>query len=66
MLKYRLLVVDDEKSQREILAGFLQKEGYAVTLSESGQQALKFFEEKFFLSHYRSCSKITFTFARSA
>lgn|SRR5574341_248237 len=48
MLKYRLLVVDDEKSQREILAGFLQKEGYSVALSESGQQALKLFEEKFY------------------
>ncbi len=48
MLKYRLLVVDDEKSQREILAGFLQKEGYSVALSESGSEALKLFQEKFY------------------
>ncbi len=48
MLKYRLLVVDDEKSQREILAGFLQKEGFSVALAESGDQALKLFEEKFY------------------
>ncbi len=48
MLKYRLLVVDDEKSQREILAGFLQKEGYSVALSESGHEALKLFQEKFY------------------
>src|SRR4030067_1641563 len=48
MLKYRLLVVDDEKSQREILAGFLQKEGFSVALAESGEQALKLFEEKFY------------------
>lgn len=48
MLKFRLLVVDDEKSQREILAGFLQKEGFSVALAESGEQALKLFEEKFY------------------
>lgn len=48
MLKYRLLVVDDEKSQREILAGFLQKEGFSVASAESGEQALKLFEEKFY------------------
>jgi len=48
MLKYRLLVVDDEKSQREILAGFLQKGGFSVALAESGEQALKLFEEKFY------------------
>jgi DNA-binding NtrC family response regulator len=48
MLKLRLLIVEDEKEQREMLAGFLQKEGYQVFTAESGPQALKLFEEKSF------------------
>jgi response regulator RpfG family c-di-GMP phosphodiesterase len=36
----RLLVVDDEKVIREILAEFLQLEGYQVTTCENGQKAL--------------------------
>jgi len=36
----RLLVVDDEKAQRESLAGFLKKIGHDVALADSAQQAL--------------------------
>ena len=36
----RILVVDDEKVIREILAEFLQLEGYQVATCEDGQKAL--------------------------
>ena len=38
--KIRLLVVDDEKNQRELLQGFLEKKGYPVQIADGGQQAL--------------------------
>ncbi len=41
----RLLVVDDEKNQRELLQGFLQKKGYSVQAAESGEQALSWLKE---------------------
>ncbi|MBP6840896.1 MAG: response regulator, partial [Kofleriaceae bacterium] len=36
----RILVVDDEKVIREILAEFLTLEGYAVATVEDGEKAL--------------------------
>ena len=36
----KILIVDDEKSQRDSLAGFLQKLGYQVVTADSGQTAL--------------------------
>ncbi|MBA4394452.1 MAG: two-component system response regulator [Desulfobacca sp.] len=41
----RILVVDDEKNQRELLQGFLQKKGYATQAAESGNQALTWLKE---------------------
>jgi DNA-binding NtrC family response regulator len=41
----RLLVVDDEKNQRELLQGFLQKKGYAVQSAEGGEAALEWLKE---------------------
>jgi DNA-binding NtrC family response regulator len=48
MISYRILIVDDEKSQRDILAGYLDKEGHSVSTAESGFEALKLFEDKYF------------------
>ena len=48
MALYRILVVDDEETQREMLGGFLKKEGYSVSLADSGEEALKFCQDKFF------------------
>ncbi len=36
----RLLVVDDERSMRELLDYMLSREGYAITLAENGRRAL--------------------------
>jgi two-component system NtrC family response regulator len=36
----RILVVDDEPAQRELIGGFLKKQGYAVALAEDGAAAL--------------------------
>ena len=47
-MKYRLLVVDDEDSQREMLAGFLAKQGYQVKTAESGKIALNHCLESYF------------------
>jgi DNA-binding NtrC family response regulator len=45
---YRILVVDDEELQREMLGGFLQKEGFSVSLAGSGETALKLCQDEFF------------------
>ena len=44
----RILVVDDEKYVRELLADFLGSEGYKVTLAENGTEALRLFEQQTF------------------
>jgi len=36
-----ILVVDDEASQRNLLAGFLKKKGYTVTTAASGNEAIE-------------------------
>jgi DNA-binding NtrC family response regulator len=36
----RILVVDDESSQRELIGGFLRKQGHEVFLAGSGAEAL--------------------------
>jgi DNA-binding NtrC family response regulator len=38
MRTYQLLIVDDEKIQRESLKGFLGKKGYQVQIAENGEQ----------------------------
>ncbi len=37
----RILVVDDEDSQRELLSGFLKKRGYDVVSAASGKEAIE-------------------------
>jgi len=37
----RILIVDDEASQRELVAGFLQKQGHEVFLAGGGAEALE-------------------------
>ena len=39
----KILIVDDEKVQREMLKGFLEKKGFEVTTAEDGPQALELF-----------------------
>jgi len=46
MKNYNILIIDDEKSQREILSGFLSKKGYNVYSAESGSQGLKMVKDK--------------------
>jgi len=48
MSRKNILVVDDEKAQREILEMILTTEGYAVTTASSGEAALKFVRERHF------------------
>jgi DNA-binding NtrC family response regulator len=48
MARKSILVVDDEKSQREILEMILSDEGYDVTTASSGEAALKFAKERRF------------------
>src|SRR5690348_4027129 len=48
MARKSILVVDDEKSQREILELILSEEGYDVTTAASGEAALKFARERRF------------------
>ena len=40
MLSYRILIVDDEPSQREMLGGYLTKQGYKVYTTGSGKEGL--------------------------
>src|ERR687883_1563102 len=48
MARKSILVVDDEKSQREILEMILSSEGYDVTPAASGEAALRLAKEKRF------------------
>ncbi|MFH2054736.1 MAG: response regulator, partial [bacterium] len=48
MLSLRVLIVDDEANQREMLAGFLAKQGYQVSAAASGEQALELAQEQSF------------------
>ncbi|MBA3440262.1 MAG: sigma-54-dependent Fis family transcriptional regulator [Pyrinomonadaceae bacterium] len=48
MARKSILVVDDEKSQREILEMILSGEGYDVTTASSGEAALKLQRERRF------------------
>ncbi|MCP4706168.1 MAG: sigma-54-dependent Fis family transcriptional regulator [candidate division Zixibacteria bacterium] len=41
MQKTKLLVVDDEDSQRQMLAGYLEKNGFIIKQAASGEEALK-------------------------
>ncbi len=48
MNKLNILIVEDEKSQREMLCGFLSKEGHAVKEAENGENALIIVKEGHF------------------
>ena len=48
MSRKSILVVDDEKSQREILEMILSGEGYDVTTASSGNAAMKFVADRHF------------------
>ncbi len=48
MSRKSILVVDDEKSQREILEMILSGEGYDVTMASSGEAAMKFVADRHF------------------
>ena len=48
MARKSILVVDDEKNQREILETILAGEGYDVTTASSGEAAMKFVESRRF------------------
>jgi DNA-binding NtrC family response regulator len=48
MARKSILVVDDEKAQREILEIILAEEGYDVTTAASGEAALKFAKDRRF------------------
>ena len=44
----RVLIVDDEKSQREMIGGALEKRGYAITKAGSADEAIAVAEKTFF------------------
>ncbi len=48
MSRKSILVVDDEKGQREILEMILSGEGYDVTMASSGEAAMKFVADRHF------------------
>ncbi len=41
-----ILIVDDEKNQRDILQGFLERQGYAILTASGGKEALSLFESR--------------------
>jgi two-component system NtrC family response regulator len=45
---FHILVVDDELAQRAVLSGFLEKQGFDVTLAENGEKALALFRQESF------------------
>ena len=47
-MKTRILVVDDERSMREMLTILLEREGYEAVEAKNGQEALQLFETSLF------------------
>ncbi len=47
-MKTRILVVDDERSMREMLSILLEREGYEAVEAKNGQEALQLFETSIF------------------
>jgi two-component system NtrC family response regulator len=45
-MKGRVLVVDDEENQREMIAGFLRKKGHHVVTAPDGARAVEIFRER--------------------
>ncbi len=41
MKDYNILIVDDEQTQREVLAGYLRKKGYHILSADSGDEGIK-------------------------
>jgi two-component system NtrC family response regulator len=48
MEKARILIAEDEQTQRDLLEGFLKKEGYLVDAAANGREALRKLQEEFF------------------
>jgi two-component system response regulator AtoC len=48
MDKAKILIAEDEKAQRDLLEGFLKKEGYSVAAVANGREALQRLEGNFF------------------
>jgi DNA-binding NtrC family response regulator len=46
--RFHILVVDDEPVQREMVGGFLKKQGFNVSSAESGEKALELFRQESF------------------
>jgi DNA-binding NtrC family response regulator len=46
--RFRILVVDDEPAQRELVAGFLNKQAFEVSSAESGAKAVELFRQDSF------------------
>ena len=43
---FRILVVDDEATQRELVCGYLKKQGFEVFAAPSAERALEFFRQE--------------------
>ncbi|MFZ2198544.1 MAG: response regulator, partial [Thermodesulfovibrionales bacterium] len=43
--RQKILIVEDEKKISDIVRAYLEKEGYGVSLAETGKAALKFLRE---------------------
>ena len=48
MAKARILIAEDEKAQRDLLEGFLKKEGFSVEAAANGREAVQKLKEDFF------------------
>ena len=44
----RILVIDDEESQRDVMKRYLTKLGYSVEVSDSSENALEILKKEFF------------------
>ena len=47
-MKNRILIVDDERSMREMLSILLEREGYETAMAKDGKEALQLFERSLF------------------
>ncbi len=48
MIEEKILFVDDEESQRDVIKGVLTRKGYNIEVAESATEALKILEKEMF------------------
>ena len=45
----KILIIEDEKKISDIVESYLERDGFNVTVAETGREALKLIKDKFYI-----------------